>query len=209
MHINDGQNVQISEHVGIKWSMDNVVVIAPVTFILYLGLSLVFTAFIEKANSTISIMPAIYNSMVEGKGNTDGFLIVLLFFVGAFIAFGNIIAYLSKKKKCKVSVEGEVYGYYSKKARSDIQDNDIYNQKVKKAHKPIYKYEYNGNVYRVKGYAINKKNMVIGDRLWLRINPDYPTEIFYPWSKAATAAVIAGVVLMIPIVLEIIVLLCQ
>ena len=51
--------------------------------------------------------------------------------------------------------------------------------------------------------------MVIGDRLWLRINPDYPTEIFYPWSKAATAAVIAGVVLMIPIVLEIIVLLCQ
>ena len=35
MHINDGQNVQISEHVGIKWSMDNVVVIAPVTLILY------------------------------------------------------------------------------------------------------------------------------------------------------------------------------
>ena len=101
MHINDGQNVQISEHVGIKWSMDNVVVIAPVTLILYLGLSLVFTAFIEKANSTISIMPAIYNSMVEGKGNTDGFLIVLLFFVGAFIAFGNIIAYLSKKKNVK------------------------------------------------------------------------------------------------------------
>ena len=101
MHINDGQNVQISEHVGIKWSMDNVVVIAPVTLILYLGLSLVFTAFIEKANSTISIMPAIYKSMVEGKGNTDGFLIVLLFFVGAFIAFGNIIAYLSKKKNVK------------------------------------------------------------------------------------------------------------
>ncbi len=47
--------------------------------------------------------------------------------------------------------------------------------------KPIYQYEYNGETYRVKGFAFKNKPLKQGDKTELKINPDYPTEIYYPW----------------------------
>ena len=109
MYIDDYKEIPISEHGRKKGDKKTTTAFVSVVIVLYIVTSIVLTYFIQ--GSYHITYAAKYGGNYETEGLPTGFFITLIFFVGAFMLFGNLYEYLRKKKVCSVSVEGEVLDF--------------------------------------------------------------------------------------------------
>ena len=118
-------------------------------------------------------------------------LLCLFIVVGTGLVLGTIVSDNNLKKRCTYQIIAKCVKLNSRLFRSTSRD---YGSKVKRLYAPVFSYYFRNKNYEVE-YDFYKRTGYpnVDDRVYIFINPDYPTEIYWP-SKSTKLLLIAMVV---------------
>ncbi|NLK99681.1 MAG: hypothetical protein GX271_03365 [Clostridiales bacterium] len=115
-------------------------------------------------------------------------LLCLFIVVGTGLVLGTIVSDNNLKKRCTYQIIAKCVKLNSRLFRSTSRD---YGSKVKRLYAPVFSYYFRNKNYEVE-YDFYKRTGYpnVDDRVYIFINPDYPTEIYWP-SKSTKLLLIA------------------
>ena len=103
----------------------------------------------------------------------DSLLSVILILVGIAAFYLNNKATMKRIKSCTLEVNGLIVGY----DKSYSTDSDDHSSAT---YTPIFGYNYNGQIYTVKGTLYSSGVPKVGEEVKLYVDPNLPTRYFQP-----------------------------